>query len=214
MLDIAFVLDSSTSVGRTNFGKMLDFVRQLVKEASLDSNGVRVGLMTYSTNSEIIIQLNEFQNKEKLLAKIERVPYNYGNTNTADAIRKMRTEMFSKRNGDRDGVKKVAIIITDGVSNMNNQLVSGEAEKARMDGIQLIAIGISLNSLSELDAIASEPLESNRFVVDDFNKLAEVKTDLFPKTCIGINRHKAHEHYNCFLNCFVDMRVLLNTAIV
>lgn len=161
--------------------------------------------MTYSTNAEIIFQLNEFQNKEKLLAKIDRVPYNYGNTNTADAIRTMRTQMFTKRNGVRDGVKKVAIIITDGVSNMNNRVVSSEAEKARMEGIQLIAIGISVNSRSELDAIASEPLENNRFVVDDFSKLAEVKTDLFPKTCIGINRHNAHEDNNCFLNCLVVM---------
>lgn len=129
-MDIVFVLDSSTSVGPTNFRKVLSFVKLTVNEANTDSNGVRVGLMTYSTTSKIIFHLNEFREKT-LLRQIDNVPYNYGNTNTADAIKTMRREMFNKRNGEREGIKNIAVIITDGVSNMNNQLVSVEARKAR-----------------------------------------------------------------------------------
>lgn len=165
---------------------MLDFVKLMVNDASIDSNGVRVGLMTFSSNPKVIFNMNEITNKKTLLERIGRVPYEYGNTNTADAIRALRTQMFTIRNGDREGIRNVAVLLTDGVSNVNNQLVALEAKRARDDGIQMIAIGINLNSLTELDSIASDPVEYNRFSVNSFNQLAAVKTDLFPSTCEGI----------------------------
>lgn len=186
LIDIVFVLDSSTSVGGVNFKKMLNFVQQIISDAYVHPSGIRVGLMTFGTSSKIIFHLNEIGNKLTLNKEIEKVAYSYGNTNTADAIRTMRRKMFQKENGDRENIKNVAVIITDGVSNINHNLVSTEAKLAHDMDIQIIAIGINLNSLNELDSIASRPLEQNRFVVDDFNRLAEIKTSLFPTTCLGI----------------------------
>lgn len=167
----------------------------MVSDAGTDSNGVRIGLMTYNTQSNIIFHLNELKEKTELLERIDRVPYNYGNTNTADALRTMRMEMFTKLHGDREGVSNVAVIITDGISNMNNQLVPVEAKMAHDNGIHVIAIGINLNNFRELEIIASKPLTDNLFAVDDFTKLSEVRTDLFPTTCQGIqvmHRQKAN----------------------
>jgi uncharacterized protein with von Willebrand factor type A (vWA) domain len=163
--------------------------------------------MTFSTRSKIIFHLNEIKDKVTFNKEIEKVAYSYGNTNTADAIRTMRTQMFRKENGDRDGIKNVAVIVTDGVSNMNHQLVSTEAELAHDAGIHIIAIGINLNSLNELDSIASKPLEYNRFVVDDFSRLAEVKTDLFPTTCLGIKAQCTNNKQKPYL-----LHVLVNTV--
>ncbi|WAR09890.1 CO6A3-like protein [Mya arenaria] len=185
VLDVVFIVDSSTSVGFANFKKMLNFVKLLLEDATIDQSVVRVGLMTFNTNPKVRFHLNEIENRVKLINEIEKVPYEYGNTNTADALKTMRTEMFTEQNGDRKNVKNLAVIITDGISNMNNLMVPVEAETARDGGIQIMAIGIQLQNLNELDSIASRPLSDNRFAVDDFSKLTDVRTGLFPKNCIG-----------------------------
>ena len=45
--DMVFVLDSSSSVGRQNFKRMLDFVEGVLKDADIDDGQIQVGSMTF-----------------------------------------------------------------------------------------------------------------------------------------------------------------------
>ncbi|WAR05270.1 hypothetical protein MAR_020639 [Mya arenaria] len=42
-----------TSVGRTNFGHALDFVREIVQQIQIGPNNAMTGLMTYSTRPHV-----------------------------------------------------------------------------------------------------------------------------------------------------------------
>ena len=44
--------------------------------------------------------------------------YSYGFTATAEAIREVREQMFSRPNGDRRNVRNIAVLMTDGLSNI------------------------------------------------------------------------------------------------
>ena len=68
----------------------------------------------------------------------------YGSTNTADSIEAMRNEMFTAENGDRPDVRNMAIIITDGVSNINSRRTIPEADLAKEEGIHIYTVGIGL----------------------------------------------------------------------
>ena len=48
-IDIVIILDASTSVTETNFKKMLDFCKDFLRNADIDSGSVRVGILIYST---------------------------------------------------------------------------------------------------------------------------------------------------------------------
>ena len=48
---------------------------------------------------------------------IQGIEYMHGSTDMAAAWRYVREEMFTTANGARDGVEKLALIITDGESN-------------------------------------------------------------------------------------------------
>lgn len=178
-----FVLDASTSVTAPNFELMKGFVRDFLTDADIDNDKVRVGVVIYSTADYVMFQLNEYKTKAAVLNAVDNIPYRFGSTNTADALRTMREEMFSVANGDRPDVDNVAIVVTDGVSNINSARTVPEAEQARAENIHVYAIGIGLTDTVELDGIASKPVEENRFAVQDFAELSDLRHEVFASLC-------------------------------
>ena len=167
---------------------MLDFLKDFLYIAQIDSGNVRVGLVIYSTRVSIQFQLNTFTSKSELFDAIDQTPYEYGSTNTADGIKTMR-QMFRPENGDRPHVENMAIIITDGVSNINARRTIPEAEQARAEGIHIYVIGIGLTDTREIDGIASKPVEENRFTVQEFSELTALRDKVFQSFCVGESLH-------------------------
>jgi hypothetical protein len=97
----------------------------------------------------------------------------------------MRTQIFTSQNGDRDDVPNIAIILTDGVSNVNSRETIPEAERVRSEGIHIYAIGIGLSDTREVDAIATPPKEDNSFNVQDFDELGVLSERVFQAFCPG-----------------------------
>ena len=181
--DLVFVLDASTSVTEPNFELMKDFVKEFLMEAAIDNGNVRVGMIIYSTEDHVEFQMNSFNSKRDVFDAIDSMPYRTGSTNTADALEPMHSEMFTYANGDRPDVDNICIVVTDGVSNINARRTIPEAEAARAKGIHIYAIGIGLTETRELDGIASKPVEENRFTVQDFAELDDLKHKIFDAFC-------------------------------
>ena len=181
--DIIFILDSSTSVRAPNFQKMLDFIVEFVSAADIDSGNVRIGAVLYSTAVKIQFHLNEYHTKQDVIDAVKKIPYVYGSTNTYGGLNVMRTQMFTQQNGDRPSVANIAILITDGVSNINSFDTIPEAEKVRADNILLYGIGIGLSDTTELSQIASPPISENMFVVQNFDELSILKEKVLEQFC-------------------------------
>ncbi|KAK0067182.1 collagen alpha-3(VI) chain-like isoform X4, partial [Biomphalaria pfeifferi] len=182
-LDLVFVLDASTSVTEPNFKLMKDFVKDFLPDADIDGGNVRVGVVIYSNADYVQFQLNTYAKKADVYNAIDDIPYRYGSTNTADALKTMRSVMFTAGNGDRSDVDNVAVVVTDGVSNINSRRTVPEAEQARAEGIHIYAIGIGLTDTKELDGIASKPVDENRFAVQDFTELRDLRHKVFSALC-------------------------------
>jgi collagen type VI alpha len=80
-----------------------------------------------------------------------------------------------------------AIVITDGLSNVNAEQTIPEAELARKQGIHIFAIGVGVSDSWELNAIASQPPERNTFLVNQFSELWNISEKLIDGTCKGNN---------------------------
>ena len=182
-IDLVFVLDASTSVTEPNFQLMKDFVADFLFIADIDGGNVRVGVIIYSTEDHLEFNMNTYNTKVDVLTAIENMPHRYGSTNTAGALLTMRSEMYTAANGDRPNVPNICIVITDGVSNINSRRTIPEAEQARADGIHIYAIGIGLTDTTELDGIASKPVEDNRFAVQEFSELRALRDQVFAAFC-------------------------------
>ncbi|CAC5388786.1 Delta-like protein 1,Neurogenic locus notch homolog protein 2,Fibropellin-3,Delta-like protein 4,Sushi, nidogen and EGF-like domain-containing protein 1,Sushi, von Willebrand factor type A, EGF and pentraxin domain-containing protein 1,Delta-like protein C,Fibropellin-1,Delta-like protein B,Neurogenic locus notch homolog protein 1 [Mytilus coruscus] len=184
-VDIVIILDSSTSVGYDNYQKMKNFCKDLLKKADLGSGNIQVGIVLITSAVRIEFHMNTFSTSQDIMEAIDDLPYIYGSTHTFDALNKMRSQMFTAANGDRDGVPNVAVILTDGVSNLNSGKTILEAEQARAEGIHIYAIGIGLSDTRELDAMASRPASKNSFKVKSFDELAVLNDQVFRTFCSG-----------------------------
>ncbi|XP_060566778.1 uncharacterized protein LOC132725621 isoform X26 [Ruditapes philippinarum] len=181
--DLVFILDASTSVTEANFQKMRDFLKDFLTNADINSGSVRVGINIYSTDVQIMFHLNEYQKEADVMAAIDRIPYIYGSTNTADALKVMRNEMFVASRGDRPDAPNVCVLLTDGISNINSRRTLPEAATTRDDNIHIYVIGIGLKDTREVEGIASPPISQNLFNVQDFDELVGLKQRMFSASC-------------------------------
>lgn len=165
---------------------VLNYVRDVVRELEIAEDRIRVGVMTYSDDSYIHFNMNTYHSKEDVLQAIENIQWTRGKTNTADALRKMRTQMFTDFSGDRLDVPNYAVVITDGESNVNDQRTIPEAIEARINGIHILAVVVGNNHRSlEIKGIASDPDEENILNVDRFSMLETIKDRLVTAVCDG-----------------------------
>ncbi|CAG2240776.1 COL6A [Mytilus edulis] len=181
--DVVFLLDSSGSVGATNFKKMLKFIQGVVSKFSVGLNNIQVGIDTFQSTVKSEFKLNQFLDKNDLITAIGNIVYKTGATKTGPAIKFMTTNSFSTAAGHRTGVPKIGIVITDGKSNDQANTLA-ESKKARSSGIQLIAIGVGdgINTL-ELEGIANKPKTEYVYNVKNFDVLNILQASLSSRTC-------------------------------
>ena len=51
--DVAFIVDSSGSIGRRNWVKMLDFIEEMVKALNVGADMTHIAVVAYSTNAKV-----------------------------------------------------------------------------------------------------------------------------------------------------------------
>ncbi|XP_059165060.1 uncharacterized protein LOC131947776 [Physella acuta] len=192
--DLVFVLDATSSVSKSNFDLMKKFIKDFIYEDDIYNENVRIGVVT-SSNSHIQFHLDKHITKDDVINDTDAIAYPPNdNTNTADAIRTMRTEMFTESNGDRLEVDNIAIVLTTGVSNSQN--IQAESDAARTQAIHIFVVGIGLRDTTQLDVIANKPVDQNRFTVNDFTDLEDLKENVFSAVLKTVNE-KRSERKDC-----------------
>ena len=93
--DIVFVLDSSTSVGQSNFDLLKNYVSQLVTRLRIGTNLNRVAIITYGATVDRAFYLNQFTNINQLVASVLNVRYLGGSSNLAEAFRVTRNDVLT-----------------------------------------------------------------------------------------------------------------------
>ncbi len=170
------MIDSSESVGPDNFEIIKDFVAALVDRLTVGRNATRVGLVLYSLEVQLEFNLARYMTKQDVKQAIRRVNYIGEGTYTGSAIRKATQGAFYSA---RPGVRKVAIVITDGQTDKREPVkLEIAVREAHAANIEMYALGIINISdptqkefLQELNLIASDPDSEHMFYIDDFNTL-------------------------------------------
>uniref|UniRef100_A0A668B022 Collagen alpha-1(XXVIII) chain n=1 Tax=Myripristis murdjan TaxID=586833 RepID=A0A668B022_9TELE len=187
-MELVFVIDSSESVGPENFEIIKDFVTRLVDRTTVGRNATRIGLVLYSLDVHLEFNLARYMTKQDVKQAIRRMPYMGEGTYTGTAIRKATQEAFFSA---RSGVRKVAIVITDGQTDKREPVKLDIAvREAHAANIEMYALGIVNSSdptqaefLRELNLIASDPDSEHMYLIDDFNTLPALESQLVSQFC-------------------------------
>uniref|UniRef100_A0A3Q3LB90 Collagen alpha-1(XXVIII) chain n=1 Tax=Mastacembelus armatus TaxID=205130 RepID=A0A3Q3LB90_9TELE len=205
-MELVFVIDSSESVGPENFEIVKDFVIRLVDRTTVGRNATRIGLVLYSLEVHLEFNLARYINKQDIKQAIRKMPYVGEGTYTGTAIRKATQEAFFTA---RPGVRKVAIVITDGQTDKREPVKLDIAvREAHAANIEMYALGIVNSSdptqaefLQELNLIASDPDSEHMYLIDDFNTLPALESKLVNQLCEDENgaliyNHITNGHWN------------------
>ncbi|CAC5396123.1 COL6A [Mytilus coruscus] len=181
--DVVFLLDSSGSVGSSNWQIMLKFVQDVINIFTIGKDDVQVGVDVFSAGASTPIKLNSYYSKTQLMNAVKGIAYSGGGTATNIGISHMTTTSFSSSYGSRSNVPKIGIVVTDGKSNSKSATLSA-VNATKSAGILLFAIGIgsSIDS-SELKGIANDPDSDFYFTVNDFKALKSIESSLASKAC-------------------------------
>lgn len=140
-IDIVFVLDSSSTVGATNFLEMKKFVFEFLLFAEIDGGKIKVAVVTFGDEANVSFHLNAYRSKSAMTTAINNLQYRPGGTNIVDALRLLRTNVFTKSKGDRGDAPNIAILLSANDDNVNASLAADEADKTRAASIQFYGVG-------------------------------------------------------------------------
>ena len=189
LLDLEFVLDSSGSVANSRFDVVKEMVISVVNELDVRMDRTRVGLIYWSNKAFVAFNMIDYgQVKQDVVEAIRRVPFLSNSTHTEAALRLVHDTAFQRQNGDRDGVPNLAVLVSDGHSNVLSDLTPFRASTCRMNDIRMMAVGFGdLVNVAELSTIASRPLTQNLFTSLTHFVLDNITSAIIGSTCNGMS---------------------------
>ena len=183
--DIVFLVDGSYSIGIANFVKVRAFLEVLVKSFEISPEKVQISLVQYSRDPHTEFTLNRYSRIEDILHAINTFPYRGGSTNTGKAMTYVREKVFVPNRGARPNVPRVMILITDGKS---SDTFKDPAIKLRNSDVEIFAVGVKDAVRTELEAIATPPVETHVYTVEDFDAFQRISFELTQSICLRIEQ--------------------------
>ena len=156
--DVIFVIDTSGSIGLSNFQLIKEFTANITTELIHNSLQNAVGIILFNDSPHVQFKLQAYNSLIPLLSAIDQLPYSgNGRTDTAEALTLLLSTAQNETLGLRNSSSKVAIVITDGHSNSQSATISAAAALHASNIFDVYAVGVGGADLTELKTIASSP---------------------------------------------------------
>ena len=158
----------------------------------MESDGSRIGVVTFSYDAEHSIKLSDHADIKNFKAAVDKLPLMGYTTRIDKALSMVRDESFLPSNGGRANVPKILFVLTDGTQTKDKdaQNPSGIAAQIREKyGAVIFAIGIGQRiNRAELAGIADG--KSRVYLAKNFAELksTEFVTNIARTYCEGITR--------------------------
>jgi len=183
VVDLLFIVDSSSSVRADNFEKMKEFLKYVVSHFAIGPNKAQVGVIRYNSKVDERFTLAQYSSNEAVENAITAMPYNGKGTKTAQALLHAARNSLNARAGRRPGVPAVVVVITDGkAQDSSNLLANAELLQSKAN---VVAIGIKGAKIDQLNEIATDPDEKSVFSVFDFSALNGIIDTLKNAVCLS-----------------------------
>ena len=191
------MVDASGSINEIDpdgWTKVKAFIIDVTRRFTISQAETRVGLTIFSQdatdrpgfpgvqpNTVGFFYLTDYGNAAELEDAINRLMYFGSFTNTQAGLRVAYQTILEASRGDRPNVQNVAIVITDGASNVDVQNLPREAAALKNEAI-VAAVGVTPNvNLDELEEIATS--QDLVVLASDFSNLAARLDSIVSTVC-------------------------------
>merc|ERR1712226_973872 len=187
-VDVIFVLDGSSSVGPKNFTVAQNFINGIVDKFNVSPEGVKIGLLQYSTRPRIEFNLNDHKTKKSVKAAVKNIDWILGDTHTALVLRETHNSMVAPAYRKESKRSRFVIVITDGDPQDFKQ-VPAAVDQLTGKGVKIFAIGVGKATRSELNKLAFTGTHSNTkdvFYADDYASAKRFTDTLVSLICKNV----------------------------
>nr|XP_020475830.1 collagen alpha-3(VI) chain-like isoform X2 [Monopterus albus] len=169
--DVAFLIDGTDDV-RADFTHIRNFILKVIEPLDIGIDKVRISVVQHSERPIPSFYLNTYQTKDEVTRAVNTMsPVGGQNLNTGNALKFMKDNIFSERNGGRGAqqVPQILIILTASRSRDNVKEPAGVLKK---EGVVPFGIGVKNADPKQIEAMSYNP--SLAVKVNDFTELSTV----------------------------------------
>ena len=182
--DVAFVVDTSGSIGEENFKKEKEFVKAVASSFDTVSTDFQLGLITYSTDAQLQVSFRDNLGPNSFDTVVDNLLYTMGRTRIDKALTLASSELFTTKGGARPGKRKALIILTDGRQSQTSDSVTLKEAIVPLQklGVRIYTVAIGREvDLEELQQLTER--KEDVFSVDDFDDLLNKANEVALKSC-------------------------------
>ncbi|KAL9972481.1 hypothetical protein ACROYT_G018792 [Oculina patagonica] len=190
--NIAFLIDSSGSMGKTNYKRLKTFVKEFMTKLVENSSQFEAAVVLYSTRASVKLNFSQKFTLQLFHSTINNLPWERGYTRTDKALNVASDYIFTNDTlSRRQNVPMIAILITDGkaTDKFPDFVSAGNAsEPLKQKGVRIFAFGVGNNiDLQELFEITERI--NDVFRVFSFFTLLEIVDTLVSKVLSAIGKN-------------------------
>ena len=180
-MDIAFIIDSLGRIGRSNYLKQKNFVKEVAKSFGLAPDHSQAAMVLFSTSASVQARLGQYATTEEFAKAVDALPYERGFTQIDRALELAATDIFPEA---RAGVPKLALLITDGgqTTAAHSKDLREVSEPLRKAGVHVLAVGIGIGVDRDELRLVTETYD-NVVVVPNFQHLLLETGNLTIRAC-------------------------------
>ncbi|XP_046567540.1 serine-rich adhesin for platelets-like [Haliotis rubra] len=182
-LDLAFLVDASSSLAPEDFREAKRFAQNVVKNFKIGRNDVRIAFVTFSSGYKSQFDFNQYTNNDDVHKAIDQVLKSEGHTDTDQALDYASGTLFTNSSGSRVGSSKVILLVTDGKSTVPKKTLPA-AIRTRNKGITVFAIGVGSDvDTEELRNLANKPQCTHVVTLAGYGDLSSLVGEIQEVSC-------------------------------
>ncbi|XP_061686595.1 integrin alpha-D isoform X2 [Syngnathoides biaculeatus] len=171
-VNLVFLFDGSRSMTDDDFEKNKDFILDIM--SSLKNTSIKFAAVQFASTYKTVFDFFEYEN-ESARQKLQAESHMRSLTNTHRALRFVLENLFeNKTAGASSDATKVLVVITDGnpsdTDEDANMIIKTYTEKQ----IIRFVIGVNIDSLEQVETIASDPKETYAFKIEKYEGLTKL----------------------------------------
>ncbi|XP_067285544.1 von Willebrand factor A domain-containing protein 2 [Pseudorasbora parva] len=182
-LDLVFVLDASSGVGKDNFVNFQDFVRSTSVQFDINRDVAQVGLVVYGRRPVTVFDLDKYDSGSAVLKAVGDAAFLGGKASTGSALLHVLSQSLTVGKGARPGVNKAVVVLTNG---MGAEDAAVPAQKIRDSGVSVFVIGIGDIQQEVLFRIAGS--EDHMISVPSYEDLKYSEDVLVQMVCADVKK--------------------------
>ncbi|KAJ7394274.1 hypothetical protein OS493_000076 [Desmophyllum pertusum] len=144
-MDVAFVVDKTSSVGVTDFLLLKGFLLQLIDALHIGPGATHTGIITFNKKPKVLSTFanHALYSNDAVHQFVAKIPVVLGDRTFIDrALMAAANQLFTEEGGDRPKYPNVLIILTDGRTNHDSKPFSEIIPLLKAKNVHIVAVGI------------------------------------------------------------------------